>query len=231
MCHGRFRTITCTAFGVLLLLALVPLSAAQFKVTDNFNRPDGPVGLGWSAWGNGAQISTNQLKTFGQTNVAGGIQRSLDVTFPLIFAFDFSTSDPSLGGWIIGFNDAGPAVVLANDTSEVKLFQYHGSAAVCITFQTSSGPSSQCGSTVNGQRDFTAKARISGVLSSNFSAKITIKYNDGLSPAFVTLRVPAPSGALQQPLGSIFFLGNSSASFGPHFFDNCQLSLTWGGVR
>jgi hypothetical protein len=225
MYHGRFRTITCAAFLVCLLLMLVPMSAAQFKVSDNFNRSDGPVGLGWSAWGNGAQISANQLTTFGQTSVAGGIQRVLDVTFPLKFSFDFSTSDPPLGGWIIGFNDAGPAVVLHYDTSEVKLFQYHGSAPLCITVQTSNGPSSQCGNTVNGQRDITAKAHVTGSMGPDFSAKVTIKYNDGLSPASVTVKVSAPPGALVQSLGSVFFIGNSSASFGPHVFDNFQLSL------
>jgi hypothetical protein len=67
------------------LALLVPVSEAQLKVTDNFNRADGAPGLGWSPWGNGAQTSGNQLETFGQTNVAGGIQRTLDVTFPVSF--------------------------------------------------------------------------------------------------------------------------------------------------
>ena len=99
---------SCVAFAVFLsLVLLVPASEAQFKVTDNFNRPDGAPGLGWSTWGNGAQISGNQLETFGQPNVAGGIERTLDVTFPLSFSFDFSTSAPSDGGWLIGFNAAG----------------------------------------------------------------------------------------------------------------------------
>jgi hypothetical protein len=96
---------SCIAFGVFLSLALlVPVSEAQFKVTDNFNRADGAPGLGWSRWGNGAQISGSQLETFGQTNVAGGIQRTLDITFPVSFSFDFSTNTPSDGGWLIAFN-------------------------------------------------------------------------------------------------------------------------------
>lgn len=49
--------VVCAAIGVFFGLALlVPASEAQFKVTDNFNRPDGAPGLGWSTWGNGAQI-------------------------------------------------------------------------------------------------------------------------------------------------------------------------------
>src|SRR6266404_5660037 len=101
------KGICCAALGVVLSLALlVPVSEAQFKVTDNFNRADGVPGLGWSAWGHGAQISGNQLETFGQTSVAGGIERTLDVTFPLSFSFDFSTSAPADGGWLIAFNAA-----------------------------------------------------------------------------------------------------------------------------
>jgi hypothetical protein len=213
------------AFAVFLsLVLLVPASEAQFKVTDNFNRPDGAPGLGWSAWGNGAQISGNQLETFGQADVGGGIQRTLDVTFPLSFSFDFSTNTPSDGGWYIGFNAAGTGVA-GNNTSEVDLYQYRGGAGVCTAFQTSSGPSSYCGNTVNGQRDFTAKAHITGTVNSDFSAKIMIKYNDGLLPSTITIKTTAPVGALQNPMGSIFFFGNSNATSGPHFFDNFSLTL------
>jgi glycyl-tRNA synthetase alpha subunit len=104
MYHRQVMAKGCrTVVGMLVFAVLVPLSAAQFKVTDNFNRPDGAVGLGWSVWGNGAQISGNQLETFGELDIAGGIQRKLDVTFPLKFSFDFSTSSPSDGGFIVGF--------------------------------------------------------------------------------------------------------------------------------
>lgn len=213
-------------FAVLLsLVLLVPASEAQFKATDNFNRPDGAPGLGWSAWGNGAQISGNQLETFGQANVAGGIQRTLDVTFPLSFSFDFSTNTPSDGGWLIAFNAASAVAQSTQFNGEVLLLQYRGGAALCTDVQTSSGPLFQCYNTVSGQRDFTAKAHISGTLNPDFSAMVTIKYNDGLSPASVTLKATAPVGAIQQPTGSIFFFGNSNATNGPHFFDNFSVTL------
>lgn len=216
----------CAALGVFFLLALlVPVSEAQFKVTDNFNRPDGAAGLGWSSWGNGAQISANQLETFGEYDVAGGIQRTLDVTFPLSFSFDFSTTTPSDGGWGISFNAANTVWSLGSETAELRLLEYSGSQGVCTEFQTSSGPSFQCSNTVSGQRNFTATAHISGTVYSDFSAKITIKYNDGMKPNTVTIKTTAPVGALQNPLGSIFFLGNSNASYGPHFLDNFSLTL------
>jgi|ERR1700687_642308 len=212
------------AFAVFLsLVSLVPASEAQFKVTDNFNRPDGVPGLGWSVWGHGAQISGNQLETFGQASVAGGIERTLDVTFPLSFSFDFSTSAPADGGWLIAFNAAG-ADVNAN-SSEVALYQPSGSRPACTVFRTTSGRQQQCFGPVSGQRDYTAKAHISGTLNADFSATIMVKYNDGLTPATVTIKMTAPVGALQNPMGSVFFFGNLNATNGPHFFDNFSLTL------
>jgi len=219
----RVRTVVSVGF---FLLALVSLSAAQFKVSDNFNRADGAVGLGWSLWGNGAQISTNQLETFGQTSVAGGIARTLDVTFPLKFAFDFSTNTPPDGGWEITFNAASTdGGVESNFTGEIRLFEASGARAVCTLFQTSNGPEHQCANIKSGQRDFTAQAHISGTLKPDFSAKVTIRYNDGLMPNTVTINTAAPVGAIQAPLGNILFFGNINASNGPHFFDNFSLSL------
>jgi hypothetical protein len=218
------KGICCAALGVLLSLALlVPVSEAQFKVTDNFNRPDGAVGLGWSTWGNGAQISSNQLETFGEPNVAGGIERALTVTFPLSFSFDFSTDAPADGGWLIGFNAS--SADSGDNAAEVGMLQPSGSREACTIFQTTSGRMQQCFGPVHGQRDFTAKAHISGTLNSDFSGKVMIKYNDGLTPASVTIKMTAPAGAIQNPLGSLFFFGNENATLGPHFFDNFSLSL------
>jgi len=215
------------AFSVFLLFTIFTcVCAAQFKVSDNFNRPDGATGLSWSNWGAGAQISSNQLETFGQTSVAGGIARNLDVTFPVSFAFNFSTNAPTDGGWQIAFNAAtADGGLLANDTAEIRLLQFRGSGGICTEFQTASGPMDHCGNPKTGQRDFTAIARISGTINPDFSSTVTIRYNDGQMPASVTIKSPAPVGAIQSPLGSIFFFGNSNATFGPHFFDNISLTL------
>jgi len=211
---------------VLSLALLVPLSEAQFKVTDNFNRADGAVGLGWSTWGSGGQITGSQLETFGETSVAGGVQRTLDVTFPLSFSFDFSTTAPSDGGWQINFNAAtAEGGVSALYTGEVGFYQESGSRQVCTEFQTSSGPMAQCANLVKGQRDFTTQAHISGTVNPDFSAAIKIRYNDGLKPASVTVNMAAAAGAIQNPQGSILFFGNINATTGPHSFDNFLLSL------
>jgi hypothetical protein len=219
-------SLTRAAFcSLLVLLSLVAVSSAQFKVNDNFNRADGDVGLGWSPWGNGAQISGDQLETFGELAVAGGIARKLDVTFPLNFSFDFSTDAPPNGGWEVGFNAATANAQGPSDTSEFGVEQSSGRRGVCVFFQTSSGQSSQCFGVVSGQRDYTAKAHISAIVNADFTAKITIKYNDGLSPARVTIKTTSPAGALTFPQGSLLIVGNISEDFGPHFFDNFMLDL------
>jgi hypothetical protein len=221
------RRCMMTAVSVAFLqLALTSLSVAQFKVTDNFNRPDGAVGLGWSTWGNGAQISGNQLETFGKDSVAGGIQRKLNVTFPLMFSFDFSTAAPSDGGWQVTFNaSTANGGRLSNYTGEIGVYQFSGSREVCTKFQTSSGPVSQCVNLVNGQRDFTAVAHISGTVNCDFSMTIKAKYNDGLLPAVVTIKTPAPVGAIQTSQGQTLFFGNINETYGPDFFDNFSLTL------
>jgi hypothetical protein len=211
--------------SLLSTLFLVPLSAAQFRVSDNFNRAEEAPGLGWSRYGNGAEINSNQLETFGEIDTGGGIQRNLDVTFPLNFSFDFRTDAPSDGGWLIAANAANTDITEATFTGEVMLYQFNGARALCVQFQTNNGVSQECGSTVSGQRYFTAQALISGTLNADFSATVKIKYNDGQLPATVTLRVAAPRGALQTPMGNIFYFGNSNETYGPHFFDNFALSL------
>jgi len=213
-------------FAVVLAVALLaPVSEAQFKATDNFNRVDGTVGLGWSPWGNGAQITGDQLATFGELSIGGGIARSLDVTFPLKFSFDFRTDAPPNGGWEVGFNAATANAQGPSDTSEFGVEQASGRRGVCVFFQTSTGPSSQCFATVSGQRDYNATAHISAVVNADFSTKVTIRYNDGQLPAVVTIKTAAPVSALTSPQGDLLLLGNISEDYGPHFFDNFVLTL------
>jgi len=208
---------------LILLIALVPLGHAESKRTDHFNRPDGPPGFGWSVWGAGAQINSDRLETFGEIDVAGGIARTLRVPFPIAFSFDFSTNTPLDGGWLVGFNALAENIIVAEDTSEIELRQASGSRALCTVFQTAEGPSEECAKPVDGQRDYTAMAHITGLIKDDFSALVKIRYNDGQIPAVVTIRTNAPVDAVKEPEGSIFWFGNMNESTGPHFFDNISL--------
>ena len=206
----------------LWLIMIVPSSQAQLKVTDNFNRPNGDIGVGWSTWGAGAQITKNKVATVGQIFVGGGIYRKFDVTFPLTFSFAFSTATPSQGGWEISFNAATAHGQNGVDDEEFGVDQSSGSSPVCVFYTNSGG--AQCVAVVSGQRDYTKKALISGTVNADFSGVITIKYDDGLSPATVTVNTPAPIGT-PAPQGSLLLLGNISADAGPHNFDNFTLDL------
>lgn len=220
----NLHAIASAVLGILSLTMLVPASQAQFKMTDNFNRTDGVPGLGWSTWGNGAQISGNQLETFGDAYIAGGIVRTLDVTFPATFSYDFSTATPSDGGWSITFNASG-ANWLPTDAFELRVLQFSGSQPLCADYQTASGPMESCSKQKTGQRDYTAKAHIAGTINADFSTTVTVTYNDGLTPASIVLKTSAPAGAIQTPLGSVFYFGNANDSYGPHYFDNFSLTL------
>ncbi|HVO63656.1 MAG TPA: hypothetical protein VMT53_22220 [Terriglobales bacterium] len=96
------------AFTLVMEFACFTTIAVAGSISDNFNRPDGTVGNGWMAFGNGADILNGQLETFGQPNVGGGVQTTATITFPLTFSFDFRTNNPPFGGWLIGFNS--PAI-------------------------------------------------------------------------------------------------------------------------
>ncbi len=206
----------------LALILLMPASADSFS--DNFNRPDGAVGNDWAVWGNGADIRSGELETFGLFDRAGGVDRSLLVTFPVTFSFDFRTDSPS-SGWQFGFNAANADQA---STSELAFYQFGGSQNVCTEWQTSAGRDAECRPVAPGQRDYgpNVLANISGLINSDLSSELTITYNDGASPAAVTIDIPTPSGILTAPPGTVFVIGNSSANFGPHFFDN--LNLAWG---
>jgi hypothetical protein len=214
------------ALTLLLLTSLVPFCEAQFKVTENFNRPDGDVGVGWSAWGGGAELSGYQLETFGEDRFGGGggVARKLAVTFPLKFSFDFSTDSPPNGGWQIGFNAAASQKIPLR-TSEFGVQQLSGRRGICLFFQTTNGPALECAQVVSGQRDYTARAHISAVVNDDWSVKIAIKYNDGLGPDTVLVQTPRAETALTSPLGNLLLLGSLSEDYGPHYFDNFMLSL------
>ena len=124
---NRARRLLLRGVAVLLLgSAFAGEPRAQTIFSDDFNRPDGTVGNGWSSWWDGAFDHSNialvngELVTRGFPNQAGGVFRTLPIAFPAAFAFDFrtpltvadnqcSTLLYNEGGWLIAFNAATPA--------------------------------------------------------------------------------------------------------------------------
>src|SRR5215831_10024233 len=65
---------------------------AQSIFDDDFSRPDGSIANGWTVWGNlNTTLAGGEVRTFGSPGVAGGIGRTLPVSFPIHFSFDFRT--------------------------------------------------------------------------------------------------------------------------------------------
>src|SRR5947209_1648262 len=89
---------------VAVLLGVLVGNCHAQTFSDNFSRPDGTVGNGWTLYGAGGRLQGGQLETFGQRVMGGGFSRILSLRFPLIFSFDFSTSAPEDGGWTIAIN-------------------------------------------------------------------------------------------------------------------------------
>jgi hypothetical protein len=210
-------------FALLFSLGAIVANAQSFS--DTFNRPDGAVANGWNTWGAGAQISNGQLATFGSPNVAGGVKRTLAVTLPVRFSFDFRTSSPTDGGWLIGFNAANNTAcgLLVTCSVEFALLHYNGGRGLVYVYQTATGPQEASVPIVAGQELYQADAlsHIDGVLNADLSSSTTITYPDSSK---VTIATPSPAGAIINAQGSQLVLGNTNAIYGPHYFDNFQLT-------
>lgn len=222
------RNILATFVVLGLLVVLGPASVRADSFSDNFNRPDGAVGNGWSTFGGGAVISGGQLETFGLSGQGGGIFRTFPVVFPVTFSFDFRTNAPSDGGWDITLNSASPSPLFpqVNADAELGIFMVTGSSSLGLDYQTSSGFGSESIPVVAGQRNFQSDilAGVSGVINPDLSGTITLDYLDGVTPDPISITFGTPAGALLIPQGTFLALGNANASFGPDFFDNFQIT-------
>ena len=72
-----------------LLLLFTNFTMAQTILAENFNRPDGTVGNGWSSWWGtifqhpNISLVNGELRTYGFNGFAGGIFRSVPISFPV----------------------------------------------------------------------------------------------------------------------------------------------------
>lgn len=221
--------------------------STQLTFSDDFDRPDGPVGNGWSTWrGNDFEspdirLVDGELHTAGFPGLAGGIFRSLPVGLPLTFAFDFRTfsvrecspeheSWSNDGGWLISFNGS-PNFHPYTGLAQIRFYQYSGLRHVWRSYLTQSGEmfsnvSSPLQEPLPDQREFgpTPTAHIEGFIDSDLSAEIDVYYNDGLKPDPVVFVFQPAVGAASTPPGSLLVFGNSSCANGPHIFDNLEIT-------
>jgi hypothetical protein len=205
---------------ILIFLVGCGLNGQSFS--DDFNRPDGPVGNGWGSW-NGTTLSNGQVVTYGSDGAGGGIYRSFPITYPVRFAFDFRSESPHPscdfgntdhpgGGWTIAFNAPGAGY----SGAQYQFYQYYGSQPVSRLYLTPNGPVFDA--LPSGLPDFGPTfVHISGTVNADFSATLSIggsTYNFGPG---VNVLTPAQGGNM--------VLSNSSCGDGPFFFDNLEISI------
>jgi hypothetical protein len=231
------------AFSLIVLLSKSNnISALPITFSDDFNRSDGPVGNGWTSWWAGSFDSPNsmivngELRAYGYPQYGGGIFRTLPVSLPVQFSFDFRTDSninedcgsPSFndGGWRITLN-AAPSASPMDSVAQVKFEQWAGSRHTVRRYITNTSTTDQTGMAedvalaVPGQRDFTENpSHIEGIIYSDLSAEFAIHYNDGQSPDPVVISFGPASGAIDYQPGSLLMISNSNCSSGPHYIDN-----------
>jgi hypothetical protein len=217
------RLLVCSA--ALLCVSLVITSSAVGQdtlVEDDFNRPDGPVGNGWSTWGDGqlggssTTLSGGTLRTFGWPNQAGGVYRSLLVRFPVRFSFEFSTTAGHDGGWLIAFNSE--VALPPYQFPQVSFLQYRGSGEVTRTHRDVNAANvfvNAQASTPRANFDL-VPTRVTGVVNADLSATFDV---GGTIYTFPPAVQPWAGNT-----GSTLVLGNANATRGPHFIDNFVLS-------
>lgn len=221
--------------SLALLMAAIGVHA-QVLFADDFNRPDGPVGNGWSTWHGTTSdsadtvIQSGQLRTLGAADLEGGIYRTLPITLPVTFSFQFRTDVPTDGGWDLKLNAAPvtSASQLDPDLAQIRFLHYRGSVDIAEYYANRSGGSGNANANAPAQRDFgpSGLATITGQVNADLSSVITIAYNDGLLPSTAVYSFAAPTDAAVQPTGTLFILSDSNASAGPHFFDNLVIRST-----
>ena len=240
---GRQGRIAVTAV-LFSLLVVAPAHAGSF--TDDFNRPDGSVGNGWTPFavldasdpdhlvvGPDPRIVIvgGELSLPGVDRYASGIWRPLPTLalFPVAVSYEFRTDDPG-GGWLLAINVApsppGPPQLPypLYSIAQLAFFQATGSSEVSRLYRATSGIGSDSQHAVDGnQRPYRieASANVHFVILPDLSTTITIDYHDGAAPA-VFVFGPAVNRHPQPP-GNILTVGTSAGALlgqGHYFFDD-----------
>ena len=211
----------------LMVLCLSCQVVFGTSLSDDFNRPNGSVGNGWTTFGGGANVFNQELRTYGQNRWAGGVARpfQLDPGQACSFSFDFHTDSPLDGGWCIRLNSTLPGFDSPSGTGSnlARIYQYNSPGlGGDHLVRYGNGTSWGTGILPAHARPITATAHISGVLSPDLSATITIDYGDAGPIDLVSFPSPGidPASILQ---GQWLVLGNCNATYGPHYYDNITL--------
>jgi hypothetical protein len=190
--------------------------------SDDFNRPDGPVGNGWSAWEAGTWIENGQVRA-GGTNNGGGVCRTLTYPLgsPMTFEFDFSSRDSA--GWAIQGNTTNPGLWSFDDHPRLFAFMQHrGDDGIRYAIGDH---------IVSHDWQFSPNARpwtegvlvhIAGVVYPDMRAEITVDYRDG-SPVALYQWLSHQMDPATVTQGTLFSIGNSNDT-GRAYLDNLMVA-------
>jgi hypothetical protein len=208
--------------AVILLTA--SLTSAEMPFFDDFNRPDGIVGNGWTNWGDFvpdegvAYLSNQHLRTS-----SGGVYRTIAVQpgQPVLFDFDFRPFDGQ-GAWVIQINTTNPSLVSIDEVDRLLFFSQQTTGGIPDTLRYKIGANLYDSSASSPySRSYTTWAHVSGRIAGDLSATITIDYGDG-GPAAVFSWASPGIVPLAVPQGGFLSLG--TARHFPGDFDNFVVS-------
>lgn len=211
---GLVAGAAAAVFGTRLLgAALICLAPSSDTFSDDFNRADGPVGNGWTAYNAGASIENGQLATVGGNVDAGGVYRALHVEPPFEFSFTHRGGS-SQNALVLNVN--------SDDTEEAGGTPATGMWYMLLDWTgTFPGQVTILSNGVNrGSQTFSFTPvsgdvlSIQGAVAADLSSEITLSVNGGPPE---TLSFPAISDPGD---GGNLLLGNASSVPGPHFFDD-----------
>ena len=195
----------------------VPRLSEATIFSDDFNRPDGPVGNGWTAWEVGTYLENGQLRA-GGTNNGGGVHRELSYSLssPVTFEFDFSSSGTV--GWCVQVNTTNPGLVSYDNHQRLVAFMQHeGENGIRYTIGDHIYNYQWLNSS-NARPWNGAPVHISGVVYPDLTAEIAIDYLDG-GPLALYQWLDHPMDPATVPQGTLFSVGGSGA-MGDVYFDN-----------
>ncbi len=198
--------------------------AQTVAFSDDFNRPDGPVGNGWSVT-NSSTLLNGAANVFYNGLERGRIYRAHPVQYPISFAFDFRTENPGsacggtsclsfIGGWRISWNAPEPGTP---GGAQYSIFMPYQSRTLIRSVNTSVGIMDDSVLTTAPQSGLTF-VRIEGIIRPDLSASIRIA---GVEYQFGPPSVPAVTAQYNN-----LILTCDGGGPLPFIFDNFSISPT-----
>lgn len=214
---------------MLVFVGIASATAGTVIVQDDFNRPDGIIGNGWTTYHAGSSpdnndiyISNGAVRTIGSPGLAGGIYRDdLTLGANMRFEFDFLTQTSSDGGFDISFN-ASPSNQVYNEPAQIRFLQYSGEREMNIIYQDADNEKIVIKQYTPGQQRYRTNVwhHLEGYIYDDFSSVIHVTYNNSGGPFTLSWTFDAPDSMLAAPPGIRLHFGNSSAFHGPYHYDN-----------